>query len=69
MLYLTFGDAPSGVLSSQAIDVVKYMRTLTASRIRFVSFISPRDFKKNKSKIKSELPDALVLPMFPKIDT
>ncbi|MEO8148885.1 MAG: hypothetical protein ABI723_14665 [Bacteroidia bacterium] len=69
MLYLTFGDAPSGVLSSQAIDVVKYMRNLTTGHIRFVAFISPRGFKKNKLKIKSELPDARVLPMFPKIDT
>ncbi len=69
MLYLTFGDAPSGVLSSQAIDVVKYMRTLQQERIRFLAFISPRSFKKNKLKIRQELPDADVLPMFPKIDT
>lgn len=69
MLYFTFGDAPSGVLSSQAIDVVKYLRTLTDKRIRFAAFISIRDFKKNKAKIKGELSDAIVLPMFPKIDS
>lgn len=69
MIYFSFGDSPSGVLSSQAIDVVKYLRTLTEERIRFVAFISIRSFSKNKSIIKAELSDALVLPMFPKINT
>jgi hypothetical protein len=69
MIYFSFGDSPSGVLSSQAIDVVKYLRTLTKERIRFVAFISIRSFSKNKALIKAELSDALVLPMFPKINT
>lgn len=69
MIYFSFGDSPSGVLNSQAIDVVKYLRTLTGERIRFVAFISMRSFSKNKSLIKTELSDALVLPMFPKINT
>ena len=69
MIYFSFGDSPSGVLSSQAIDVVKYLRTLTRERIRFVAFISIRSFTKNKALIKAELSDAMVLPMFPKIDT
>ncbi len=69
MIYFSFGDSPSGVLSSQAIDVVKYLRTLTKERIRFLAFISIRSFAKNKALIKAELSDAWVLPMFPKIDT
>jgi len=69
MIYFSFGDTPSGVLNSQAIDVVKFLRTLTNERVRFLAFISIRSFSKNKALIKAELSDALVLPMFPKIDT
>lgn len=66
MIYLTYADPPSGVFSSQVNDVVNHLRRNLNADIRLVAFISIRDFGKNKSKIKNEVPDALVLPMLPK---
>lgn len=67
MIYLTFADAPSGVFSSQVIDVCKFLEQEFGEKTRLVAFISGRDFKKNKQKIKSESPSAIILPMFPKL--
>ena len=69
MYYLTFGDAPSGVLSSQAIDVCRYLSNDAGVRIKMVFFISLRQFKTNRKKLKSEYADSIVLPMLPKIDS
>lgn len=66
-IYLTFNDAPSGIYSSQVIDVVRFFRKQKAVSIRLVSFISPRGFFKARKKIKAQLPDALVFPMFPRM--
>jgi len=47
------------------IDVVNFIRVDLRSEIRLVAFISLRYFIQNKKKIRKEMPDAIVLPMFP----
>lgn len=64
--YLTYGDPPSGVYTSQVLDVVGYLRKKTRADVRLVAFISLHDFGKNKSKIQRIDPRAVVLPMLPK---
>lgn len=66
MIYLTYADSPSGVFSSQVNDVVNYLNKNFKANIRLVAFISLRDFRKNKSRIKKEVSKAIVLPMLPK---
>ncbi len=65
IFYLTYNDTPSGIFSSQVIDVVKYLNTEFKVNVKLVSFISLRNFFVNKKKIKQELPEAIILPMFP----
>ncbi len=65
ILYLTFNDAPSGIFSSQVIDVVKFLNTHFQEKVQLVSFVSSRQYFNHKAKIKTELSDAIVLPMFP----
>src|SRR6185436_983851 len=66
MIYLTYADPPSGVFSSQVNDVCNYLNKNLDANIRLVAFVSLRDFKKSKAKIKKEVADAIVLPMLPK---
>lgn len=65
IFYLTFNDAPSGIFSSQVIDVVKFLNFHFSEKVRLVSFVSIRHYFNHKAKIKSELSEAIVLPMFP----
>lgn len=65
IFYLTYNDAPSGIYSSQVVDVVKFVKAEFKVNVRLVAFISLRGFFENKKNIKAELQDALVLPMFP----
>lgn len=65
MIYLTYAEPPTGVYSSQVIDVIKYLN-LQGGKIKLVAFISLHEFKKNKLKILNEMPGAIVLPMLPK---
>ena len=67
MLYITLGDQPSGVYEGQVIDVCRYLNQSHAAGIRLVAFISAREFKKNRDKIKARYPKSIVLPMFPKL--
>ncbi len=67
MIYLTYADQPSGVFSSQVVDVCRYMNKLPEGNIRLVAFISLHQFKKNKARIKSDDPGAWVLPMLPRM--
>ena len=67
IFYLSFNEAPSGIFSSQVIDVVKFLEKNCNEKIKLISFISLRAYAINKKKIKAELPDAIVLPMFPKM--
>ncbi len=65
ILYLTFNDVPSGIFSSQVIDVVKFLNTHFQEKVLLVSFVSSRQYFNHKAKIKTELSDVIVLPMFP----
>ncbi|MCC6384774.1 MAG: hypothetical protein LC117_10990 [Bacteroidia bacterium] len=66
LIYLTYADQPSGVYSSQVCDVVNYLNQQLNAEVRLVSFVSLRRFSASKQKIKSEVNDAIVLPMLPK---
>lgn len=65
IFYLTYNDLPSGIFSSQVIDVVKFLNSELNTKTKLISFISLRSFLKNRSKIKNEYAEAIVLPMFP----
>lgn len=67
MIYLTYGDQPSGVYSSQVIDVCNYLNQKAGANIKLVSFISLHNFNANKARIKSEFSNAVVLPMIPRM--
>lgn len=66
ILYLTYGEPPSGVYSSQVTDVIRFLKKRSGADIRLIAFISLHDFRKSKAHIRSELPDAIVVPMLPK---
>ncbi len=66
MIYLTYADQPSGVFSSQVCDVVNFLNNKLDADIRLVAFISLHNFSETKKRIKSEVKDAIVLPMIPK---
>ncbi|MBS1637259.1 MAG: hypothetical protein JST26_15170 [Bacteroidetes bacterium] len=66
MIYLTYNDQPSGIFTSQVTDVVNYLNAIGSKKVRLVALISVRQFRGNKTKIKSVCPGAIVLPMFPK---
>lgn len=67
MLYITLGDQPSGVYEGQVIDVCHFLTQKLNAEVRLVAFISIREFSVNKAKIKSSYPNAIILPMFPKL--
>ncbi len=67
IFYLTVNEAPSGIFSSQVIDVVKFLNKNLETEARLLAFISIRGYFANRKKIKGELPDAIVLPMYPKM--
>lgn len=47
--------------------MVKYLNTEFNKDVRLVSFISVRNYFTNRKKIKKELSNALVFPMYPKV--
>jgi len=65
IIYLTYNDLPSGIFSSQVIDVVNFYNQKLNTKVKLVSLISFRQFFKNKKKIIQECPTAIVIPMFP----
>ena len=67
IVYLTYNDAPSGIYSSQVIDVINFLETNLSQSIRLVAFVSIRHFLSTRKKIKEECPKAIILPMFPKM--
>ncbi|MBK7964611.1 MAG: hypothetical protein IPK10_04465 [Bacteroidetes bacterium] len=64
--YLTYAEPPSGVFSSQVMDVIHFLNKEIKGQVRLIAFISLHDFSSNKKKIKKELPNSIVLPMLPK---
>lgn len=67
IFYLTVNEAPSGIFSSQVIDVVKFINSNFETKARLLAFISLRGYFLNRKKIKTEMPDAIVLPMYPQM--
>jgi hypothetical protein len=64
MYYITFNDTPSGIYQSQVIDVVKYLSDLGDIEVQLIAFLPYSNFKENKKKIKIQLPNATVLPIW-----
>ncbi len=61
--YFTFNDQPGGVYNSQVIEVVNYLNTVDQStKVKLLAFVSHRNFKASREKIKTLNPKALVLP-------
>jgi hypothetical protein len=67
IIYLTYNEQPSGIFSSQVVDVVRFMQRELKAQIKLVSFISLRNYFHDRKKIKNEWPQALVVPMLPGI--
>ena len=65
IIYLTLNDGPSGIYTSQVIDVVKCLNKTSPLPIKLVALISFRSFFSNKHQIKEQLPEAVILPMIP----
>lgn len=65
-IYLTYADGFSGIYQTQVIDVVKFYNEI-GKNIRLVALMSIRNFRTTKKIIKKELPNAIVLPMMPKL--
>jgi hypothetical protein len=66
ILYLTYADPPTEVFSSQVCDVVNFLKNHLQADIRLVAFVSVRHFFSARTTIRSEVGDAIVLPMLPK---
>lgn len=67
VVYLTFNDQPSGVYNSQVVDVVNFLNRHRDEKVRLVAFVSLRGFLSSRKKIKSSCPNAIMLPMFPRV--
>ena len=67
VLYLTYNDAPSGIYNSQVIDVVNCWQRQLTTPTRLIAFVSLRKYRGYTQNIKVQLPNALVLPMFPSV--
>jgi hypothetical protein len=67
MVYITFNDVPSGIYFSQVTDVCRYLNSEFKVRIRLLAFVSIRSFRSDRLAIRSEFPDAIVIPMVPKL--
>jgi hypothetical protein len=66
LIYLTYAEEYSGVYQSQVIDVVNFLAD-KGMNIRLVALISIRNLFKIRLIIKRNSPNAIVLPMFPKL--
>lgn len=67
ILYLTYNDQPSGVYWSQVTDVVTYLNGLGHGRVRLVALVSVQGWRTSRRRIKERAPDAIVLPMVPRM--
>jgi glycosyltransferase involved in cell wall biosynthesis len=64
--YFTYAEPPSGVYSSQVIDVVQYINKTQGTKIQLVAFLSLHNFNATKANLQQQFPGAIVLPMLPK---
>lgn len=67
ILFLTYNDQPTGVYWSQVTDVVAHLNTLGGPRVRLLALVSARDYFGIRRKIRAHSPDAIVLPMVPRM--
>ncbi len=67
ILFLTYNDQPSGVYWSQVTDVVAHLNTLGGPRVRLLALVSARDYFGIRKNIMAHSPDAVVLPMVPRM--
>lgn len=65
--YITFNDNPSGVYRSQVIGVINHLNKEFDNDIKLFSIISIRNFFQNRAWIRKQIPNAVVLPLFPKL--
>lgn len=65
IVYLTYNDIPSGIYSSQVIDVIKFIKTDLNREIRLIALVSLRKYITSRSIIHKQLSNAWVLPMIP----
>ena len=65
--YLTYNDGPSGVFKGQVVDVVSFLNKSFGLDIRLVAFVSLRNYRAAKRRIREWAPEAIVLPMVPKV--
>lgn len=66
IIYITYNDQPSGVYWSQVTDVVDHLNAMGGERVRLVALVSLRGYLSSRRRIRSRVPDALVLPMVPR---
>ena len=66
IFFVTYNDQPSGVYWSQVTDVVDHMNTLGGDRVRLVALVSMRGYMTWRKRIRTRVPDAIVLPMVPR---
>jgi hypothetical protein len=68
MLYITLLDqVHQGIYSSQVVDVCDFLNKKYRTNIRICAFLSIREYKEGKPKLKAMSPNALVFPAFPGI--
>jgi hypothetical protein len=67
MIFLTYNDNFSGIYQSQVIDVCTFLHKEFNVKVKLVAFVSMRNYSKQKKVIGSHYTDAIVLPMFPKV--
>ena len=65
--YLTLGDKCSGIFSGQVVDVCNLLSEQSGEKVKLISFVSLREYRKEKIKIKDVYQNSIVLPMFPKL--
>lgn len=66
MIFLTYNDAFSGIYRSQVTDVCSFFEKELGVKTKLVALVSVRNFWSQRKLIRTSLPGACVLPMFPK---
>ena len=64
---MTLGDKCSGIFSGQVVDVCNLLSEQSGEQVKLISFVSLREYRAEKRKIKIVYQNSLVLPMFPKL--
>jgi hypothetical protein len=67
MTFLTYNDNYSGIYKSQVIDVCSFIENEFNEKVKLVAFVSMRNYSGQKKLIKENYQNAVVLPMFPKV--